>query len=157
MANKERELSCIVDLLHEVYPDLPILDRLDMWMAGKFEPPHLFVQIQGVAVKGNTLTSYRVISEATIALHHNKVMQDGEYEPISTEPLRLFLLRERFSYRGRTDGLYIDIDSGTFRTRREKKDRTEVTFRFVYTMQIPRENVDKIKDFQVEGDVWIDA
>lgn len=151
---ENRELSCIIDLLNEAYPDLAILDSLDVWLSGKFQPPIAFVQTQEVTERGNTLTSYKVISDAGIVLHHRKKKIGGQevYEPISTEPLRQLLRRERYSYRGKTDGLYIDIDSTSFRIRSDKKDRTEVTFRFEYKVEIPRPQVEKIQTFEVEED-----
>lgn len=150
----ERELSCIVDLINEAYPDLAILDSLDVWLSGKFQPPIAFVQTQEVTERGNTLTSYKIISDAGIVLHHPKKKVGGQevYELISTEPLRQILRRERYSYRGKTDGLFIDIDNTSFRVRSDKKDRTEITFRFEYTVAIPRPQVEKISTFEIEED-----
>ncbi len=149
---ENRELSCIIDLLNEAYPDLAILDSLDVWLSGKFQPPIAFVQTQEVTERGNTLTSYKIISDAGIVLHHPKQKVGGQevYEPISTESLRQILRRERYSYRGKTDGLYINIDSTTFRVRSDKKDRTEVTFRFEYTEAIPVQQVEKVNTFEIE-------
>lgn len=151
---ENRELSCIIDLVNEAYPDLAILDSLDVWLSGKFQPPIAFVQTQEVTERGNTLTSYKVISDAGIVLHHRKKKIGGQevYEPISTEPLRQLLRRERYSYRGKTDGLFINIDNTTFRVRSDKKDRTEITFRFEYTIAIPRPQVEKINTFEIEED-----
>jgi len=150
----DRALSCIIDLVNEAYPNLAILDSLDVWLAGKFQPPVAFIQTQEVTEKGNTLTSYKVISDAGIVLHHPKVKVGGHevYEPISTESLRQLLRRERYSYRGKTDGLFINIDSTTFRVRTDKKDRTEITFRFEYTVPIPKPTVEKINTFEIEED-----
>lgn len=148
---ENRELSCIIDLINEAYPDLAILDSLDVWLSGKFQPPIAFIQTQEVTERGNTLTSYKIISDAGIVLHHRKKKIGGQevYEPISTEPLRQLLRRERYSYRGK-DGLFINIDNTTFRARSDKKDRTEITFRFEYTMAIPRPQVEKINTFEIE-------
>ncbi len=143
-------MSCIIDLINEAYPDLAILDSLDVWLSGKFQPPIAFIQTQEVTERGNTLTSYKIISDAGIVLHHRKKIGGQEvYEPISTEPLRQLLRRERYSYRGK-DGLFINIDNTTFRARSDKKDRTEITFRFEYTMAIPRPQVEKINTFEIE-------
>ncbi len=144
----ERELSTIIDLVHEAYPDISILDSMEEWLAGNFKPPIAFVQTQEVTEKGNTLTSYKVISDAGIVLHHAK--DKGVYQPISTNPLRSILRRERYSYRGQTDGLFINIDNTSFKVRSEKKDRTEITFRFEYTVAIPKPTVEKINEFDVE-------
>nr|WP_206529563.1 hypothetical protein [Brevibacillus sp. SYP-B805] len=147
-------MSCIIDLVNEAYPTLAILDSLDVWLAGKFQPPVAFIQTQEVTEKGNTLTSYKVVSDAGIVLHHPKVKVGGQeaYEPISTEPLRQLLRRERYSFRGNTDGLFINIDNTTFRVRSDKKDRTEITFRFEYTVPIPMPAVEKINTFEIEED-----
>ncbi|EMT54238.1 hypothetical protein I532_01490 [Brevibacillus borstelensis AK1] len=149
---ENRELSCIIDLINEAYPDLAILDSLDVWLSGRFQPPIAFIQTQEVTERGNTLTSYKIISDAGIVLHHRKKKIGGQevYEPISIEPLRQLLRRERYSYRGKTDGLFINIDNTTFRVRSDKKDRTEITFRFEYTMAIPRPQVEKINTFEIE-------
>ncbi len=144
----ERDLSAVVDLVTEAFPDLEWTSNLDEWMAGKFEPPIAFIQVQGVAEKGHTLTANRVICDAGIVLHHPKV--NGEYQPISTEPLRAILRRERFGYRGKTDGLYIEIDSDSLDISSERKDRTEITFRFEYKVSIPRPVVEKINTFEIE-------
>lgn len=144
----ERDLSCIVDLVHEAYPDLEIMTEYEEWLAGKFQPPIAFVQTQAVTERGNTLTSYKVIADAGIVLHHRK--EKGVFQPISTEPLRSILRRERYGYKGKTDGLYIDIDPSTLDIRTEKKDRTEITFRFEYTQVIPKESVEKINFFDIE-------
>lgn len=146
----ERDLSCIVDLVHEAYPDLNILVDYDEWLAGKFQPPIAFIQVQGVTERGNTLTSYKVIADAGIVLHHRK--ENGIYQPVSTEPIRSIFRRERYSYKGKTDGLYIDIESKTLDVRTEKKDRTEITFRFEYTVPIPKPTVEKINTFEIEED-----
>ncbi len=145
-------MSCIIDLINEAYPDLAILDSLDVWLSGRFQPPIAFIQTQEVTERGNTLTSYKIISDAGIVLHHRKKKIGGQevYEPISIEPLRQLLRRERYSYRGKTDGLFINIDNTTFRVRSDKKDRTEITFRFEYTMAIPRPQVEKINTFEIE-------
>lgn len=149
---ENRELSCIIDLINEAYPNLAILDSLDVWLAGKFDPPLAFVQVQGVTERLSTLTSYKVTSDAGIVLHHPKVKRGGheEYEAISTEPLRQMLRRERYSYRGKTDGLFIDIDSTTFRIRSDKKDRTEVTFRFEYGASVPQATVERINTIEID-------
>lgn len=145
-------MSCIIDLVNEAYPDLPILDSLDVWLSGKFTPPLAFIQTQEVTERGNTLTSYKIISDAGIVLHHTKKKIGGQevYEPISTEPLRQLLRRERYSYRGKTDGLFIDVDNTTFRVRSDKKDRTEITFRFEYAVAIPHKQVEKINTFEMD-------
>ena len=150
----ERELSCIIDLVNEAYPDLAILDSLDVWLSGKFQAPIAFVQTQEVTERGNTLTSYKIISDAGIVLHHRKKKVGGQevYEPISTEPLRQLLRREKYSYRGKIHGLLIDIDNSNFRVRSDKKDRTEITFRFEYTVAIPRPQSEKINTFVIEED-----
>lgn len=147
-----QEISCVVDLINEAYPDIDTFCSLDVWLSGKFNPPVAFVQTQEVTERGNTLTSYTTISDAGIVLHHRKVKIGGQevYEPISTEPLRQLLRRERYSYRGKTDGLYINIDSTTFRVRSDKKDRTEVTFRFEYTEAIPVQQAEKVNTFEIE-------
>lgn len=151
---ENRELSCIIDLINEAYPSLAILFSLDVWLSGKFKTPMAFIQTQGVTERGNTLTSYKVLSDAGIVLHHQKKMVGGQevYEPISTEPLRELLRRERYSYRGKTDGLYINIDNTSFRIRSDRKDRTEITFRFEYTAAISRPVVEKINHFEIEED-----
>ncbi|WP_409177496.1 hypothetical protein [Brevibacillus fortis] len=151
---ENRELSCIIDLINEAYPSLAILDSLDVWLSGTFKPPVAFIQIQGVSERGNTLTSYKIISDAGIVLHHRKKKEGGQevYEPISTEPLRQLLRREQYSYRGKTDGLYINIDNTSFRIRSDRKDRTEITFRFEFTAAIPRPVVEKINHFEIEED-----
>ncbi|MED4749947.1 hypothetical protein [Brevibacillus choshinensis] len=146
----DRELSVIIDLVNEAYPDLAILDSLDEWLSNKFNPPIAFVQTQAVTERANTLTTYKVIADAGIVLHHPKVK--GVYQPISTDPLRLLLRKERYGYRGKTDGLYIDIDNSTFRVRSERKDRTEITFRFEYTAAVPKDAVEKINTFEIEED-----
>ncbi|RNB92001.1 hypothetical protein EDM56_04405 [Brevibacillus fluminis] len=155
MGSRERELSCIIDLVRAAYPGLPISDQLDLWMAGAFEPPLAFVLIENVAEKGNTLTSYRVIAKARIALHHPKRIENGteRCDPLSPEPLRQLLVSERFSYRGPTDGLFIHIEGATFQVTKEKKDRTDITFEFEYTVPIPREQSPKINDFELESEV----
>lgn len=154
MGSRERDLSCIIDMVRTAYPDLPIMDRLDLWLAGQFEPPLLFVRIEGVAEKGNTLTSYRVIAKAHIAIHHTRIIHDGMevYELISTDPLRQLLTREGFSFRG-TEGLFINIDGTTLQMLQDKKDRTDITFQFDYTVPIPREHVETINHFDLEGEV----
>lgn len=150
----DRELSCIIDLINEAYPDLAILDSMDVWLSGKFTPPVAFIQTQEVTERGNTLTSYKIISDAGIVLHHPKKKIGGQevYDPISTEPLRQLLRREKYSYRGKTDGLYINIDNTTFRARSDKKDRTEITFRFEYNVAVPKPHVEKINTFEIEED-----
>lgn len=151
---ENRELSCIIDLINEAYPDLAILDSLDVWLSGKFQPPIAFVQTQEVTERGNTLTSYKIISDAGIVLHHRKKKVGGQevYEPIPTDPLRQIMRRERYSFRGKTDGLFINIDNTTFRVRSDKKDQTEITFRFEYTVPIPKPPVEKINTFEIEED-----
>jgi len=74
------------------------------------------------------------------------------YQPISSEPLRQLLRKERYSFRGKTDGLYINIDSTSFRVRTERKDRTEITFRYEYTVSIPKDTAEKINTFDIEGE-----
>ncbi|MED4581875.1 hypothetical protein P9578_03680 [Brevibacillus choshinensis] len=147
-----RELSCLIDLINEAYPDLAILDSLDVWLSGKFKPPLAFIQTQEVTERGNTLSSYKIISDAGIVLHHRKGKEHGQevYEQISTEPLRQLLRREKYSYRGKTDGLFINIDNSTFRVRSDKKDRTEITFRFEYLILIPKDPAEKINTFEIE-------
>ncbi|MFI8714439.1 hypothetical protein [Brevibacillus brevis] len=152
---ENRALSCIIDLINEAYPSLDILDSLDVWLSGEFKPPVAYIQTQEVSERGNTLTSYKIISDAGIVLHHRKKKLVGGqevYEQISTEPLRELLRRERYSYRGKTDGLYINIDDTTFRVRSDKKDRTEITFRFEYTVPIPKTDVPRVHTFEIEGD-----
>ncbi|WP_429845301.1 hypothetical protein [Brevibacillus sp. FIR094] len=152
---ENRELLCIFDLINEAYPSLDILDSLDVWLSGEFEPPVAFIQTQGVSERGNTLTSYKIISDAGIVLHHRKKKLVGGqevYELISTEPLRQLLRLERYSYRGKIDGLYINIDNTSFRIRSDRKDRTEITFRFEYIAAIPRPVVEKINHFEIEED-----
>lgn len=147
-----RELSCLIDLVNEAYPDLAILDSLDVWLSGNFKPPLAFIQTQEVTERGNTLSSYKIISDAGIVLHHRKGKERGQevYELISTEPLRQLLRKERYSYRGKTDGLFINIDNTTLRVRSDKKDRTEITFRFEYLVAIPKAPVEKINTFEIE-------
>ncbi|CAI8878572.1 Pyocin immunity protein [Brevibacillus sp. IT-7CA2] len=152
---ENRELLCIFDLINEAYPSLDILDSLDVWLSGEFEPPVAFIQTQGVSERGNTLTSYKIISDAGIVLHHRKMKLVGGqevYEPISTEPLRQLLRGEQYSYRGKTDGLFINIDNTSFRIRSDRKDRTEIIFRFEYAAAIPRPVVEKINHFEIEED-----
>jgi len=146
----DRELSCMIDLVNEAYPELPILDSLDEWLVAKFNPPIAFIQTQGVTERGNTLTSYKVIADAGIVLHNPKV--NGVYQPISTEPFQQLLRKERYSYRGKTDGLFVNIDSTSFRVRSERKDRTEITFRYEYTVPIPKDTAKKINTFDIEGE-----
>ncbi|QRG68596.1 hypothetical protein [Brevibacillus choshinensis] len=147
-----RELSCLIDLINEAYPDLAILDSLDVWLSGNFKPPLAFIQTQDVTERGNTLSSYKIISDAGIVLHHCKKKIGGQevYEPITTEPLRQLLRREKYSFRGKTDGLFINIDNTTLRVRSDKKDRTEITFRFEYLVAIPKAPVEKINTFEFE-------
>ncbi|MFA4132585.1 MULTISPECIES: hypothetical protein [unclassified Brevibacillus] len=151
---ENRALSCIIDLINEAFPSLAILHSLDVWLSGNFKPPVAFIQTQEVSERGNTLTSYQIISDAGIVLHHKKVIKGGQevYEPIFTEPLRQLLRRERYSYRGKTDGLYINIDNTTFRVRSDKKDRTEITFRFEYTVPIPITDMPRVHTFEIEED-----
>lgn len=146
----ERDLSAIVDLVNEAYPDLGWTANQDEWMAGKFKPPIAFIQVQEVAERGHTLSANKVFTDAGIVLHHPKV--NGSYEKISVEPLRAVLRRERFGYKGKTDGLYIDIDSNSLDISTERKDRTEVTFRFEYNVVIPKPEVERINEFEIEGD-----
>lgn len=152
---ENRELSCIFDLINEAYPSLDILDSLDVWLSGEFKPPVAYIQTQEVSERGNTLTSYKIISDAGIVLHHRKKKLVGGqevYVQISTEPLRKLLRRERYSYRGKTDGLFINIDDTTFRVRSDKKDRTEITFRFEYTVPIPITDMPRVHTFEIEED-----
>lgn len=146
----ERDLSAIIDLVVEAYPDMDWTSNMDEWMAGKFEPPIAFIQVQGVAERGHTLTSSKVICDAGIVLHHIK--DEGVYHPISSAPLRDILRRERFGYKGMTDGLYIDIDRESFDVSSDRKDRTEITFRFEYKIPIPIPSVEKINTFEIEGE-----
>ncbi|AKF92644.1 hypothetical protein EX87_02330 [Brevibacillus laterosporus] len=149
----DKELSTLIDLVYESYPQIGILDNYDVWLSGKFKPPIAFIQTAGVTEKGNTLTSYKVISDAGIVLHHRKVRDGGieMYERISSEPLRNVLRREKYSYRGKKSGLLINVDSTSFKVRTDKKDRTEITFRFEYLLNVPREKVEKINTFEMEG------
>jgi len=146
----ERDLSAIVDMVNEAFPSLEIITDLEEWLTGNFKPPCAFIQTQAVTEKGNTLTSYKVISDAGIVLHFQK--EKAVYLPISTEPLRNILRREKYSYKGLTDGLFIDIDSDALDINTEKKDRAEITFRFEYRLAIPKPDVSKINDFEIEVD-----
>lgn len=120
------------------------------FLPASFDVNHRWTQ--EVTERGNTLSSYKIISDAGIVLHHRKGKERGQevYEPISTEPLRQLLRRERYSFRGKTDGLFINIDNTTLRVRSDKKDRTEITFRFEYLVAIPKAPVEKINTFEIE-------
>lgn len=144
----EADLLTIVQLVHEAYPSLDIITDLEEWQKASFTPPCAFIQTQAVTEKGNTLTSYKVLADAGIVLHYPK--DKGIYQPISTEPLRSILRRERYSYRGTPDGLFIDIDSESFEIHTEKKDRAEITFRFEYRVTIPKPEVPIINEFEIE-------
>jgi hypothetical protein len=144
----EKDLLTIVQLVHEAYPSLHILTDLEEWQKASFTPPCAFIQTQAVTEKGNTLTSYKVLADAGIVLHHLK--DKGIYQPISSEPLRNLLRKEKYSFRGASDALFIDIDSDSLEIHADKKDRTEITFRFEYRVMIPKHDVPVINDFEVE-------
>ncbi|KKX56346.1 hypothetical protein [Brevibacillus borstelensis] len=144
----EKDLLTVVQLVHAAYPSITIITDLEEWLAGNFKPPCAFIQTQAVTERGNTLTSYKILADAGIVLHHPKVK--GIYQPISSEPFRSLLRREKYSFRGTAEALYIDIDNETLEIDSEKKDRTEITFRFEYRVSIPRPEVTKINTFEVE-------
>lgn len=143
----DRELEVLLDLMNEAYPDLSSIVNVDDWMAQRFVPPAAFLLTQGVMETANTLTSYQVVAEAAIVLHYPKV--DGVYRPVSVEPLRELLRQRQFCYRGKPDGLPIEIDSSTLRIWRDKKDRSEIMFRFTYNVSRPKEMAEKINIFEI--------
>lgn len=145
----DRDLSTLIDLVEEAYPDVPIISQLGEWMKGTFQLPSAFVMTQTVTEKGNSLTSYKVICEATIMLHYP--LEQEIQVPLSTAVLREVLRRQRFSYRGKNN-LLLDIDPGTFNVNTEKKERAEITFRYEYLMPVLRERVEKINTFEVKED-----
>ncbi|MGG3871374.1 hypothetical protein [Brevibacillus laterosporus] len=144
----EKDLSTLVDLVNQAYPDLTIIVNLEEWLSGSFTPPVAFIETQSVTEKANSLTTYRVIADAGIVIHYLK--ENGYYKTVSSEPLRTILRKEKYSYRGKTDGLLIDINPSTLEVTNSKKDRTEITFRFEYLLTVPREKVEKINTFEVE-------
>ncbi|UFJ42032.1 hypothetical protein LOK74_05905 [Brevibacillus humidisoli] len=147
----EQDLSVIVDLVHEAYPNLPILLNLQEWEAESISPPYAFVQIKELGETGHTLTSHNVLVDTTVILLHEEV--NSVYTAIPAEPIRSLLQSKQFAYRGQTDGRYIEIERDSFRVRSKDSDRTEITFRFTYTAAIPKEATEKIHVFETE-EVW---
>ncbi|MED1788492.1 hypothetical protein P4V47_13500 [Brevibacillus laterosporus] len=145
----DRDLSTLVDLVEEAYPNIPIISQLGEWMKGTFQLPSAFVMTQTITEKGNSLTSYKVICEATIMLHYP--LEQEKHVPLSIAVLRDLLRKQRYSYRSKNK-LLLDIDPSTFTVNTEKKERAEITFRYEYLMPVRREQVDKITIFDVKED-----
>ena len=144
----ERDVATLVDLVNQAYPTLPVMTNLEEWMSSLIENELIFVQRTAVTEKGNSLTSTKVLTEAIIVLHYPK--RDGKYQPLSVSPLSNILRNGRFSYRGTTTGLLIDVDPSTLRIDSTRRDRTEITFRFEYLQPVVRDQIEKIQEFMVE-------
>lgn len=145
----DRESSIITDLVNEAYPGLATLLNVHEWMGNRFVAPAAFILTQGVSETQNSLTSYQVSSYAVIVLHYPQ--SKGIYQPVSVEPLQQLLRQKQYSYRGKTENMTIEVDSTTLRIWRDKKDRSEVTFRFTYNVPVPRETVEKLNEFDIQG------
>lgn len=145
----DRDLSTLIDLVQEAYPQISIISQLGEWMEGTFSLPSAFVMTQTISEKGNSLTSYKVICEATIMLHYP--LEQEKQVPLSTGVLRDLLRKQRYSYRGKNK-LLLDIDPNTFSVNTEKKERAEIIFRYEYLMPVRREQVEKIAIFDVKED-----
>ncbi|MBA4534416.1 hypothetical protein [Brevibacillus halotolerans] len=143
-----RELPILIDLFHEMYPEYDILCEQEEWLSTNFEPPCIFLQTEVVTEQLYSSTSYIAIVDAGIVLHHPK--EEGVYQPITTEPLRRYLRKEKYSYRSSSSGLFINIDSDSFDIRTDKKDRTEITFRFEYIGSLDKDKQEKIQEFNIE-------
>jgi len=146
----ERERAVLVDLVREAYPQLETLVNLDQWMSGSFSSPIIFVTAQGVSEKAKSLTSYTAVADAGLVLHYPLV--EGFYQPLSAEPLRRLLRQKGYSFHGQSSDLLIDIDSSTFRIWNDRRDRTEITFRFTYHVAVPKQPEAKINTFEIEGE-----
>lgn len=146
----ERERAVLVDLVRKAYPQLETLVNLDQWMTGSFSSPIIFVTAQGVSEKAKSLTTYTAVADAGIVLHYPLV--EGFYQPLSVEPLRRLLRQKGYSFRGQNSDLLIDIDSSTFRIWNDRRDRTEITFRFSYHVVVPKQPEAKINTFEIEGE-----
>lgn len=145
----DRESSVLAELVNEAYPGLTTLVNVHEWMANRFVPPAAFILTQGTSETKHSLTSYQVAAHGVIVLHYPQ--SDGIYQPLSAEPLQQLLRQQQFSCRGKTVDMTIEIDSTTLRIWRDKKDRLEITFSFTYNVPLPRENVEKVNVFDIQG------
>ena len=144
----ERERLVLLDLVKDAYPELDTLVSLDRWMAHDFVAPIVFVSAQGVMEREHSPVCYQVMADAGIALQYPQV--DGVYQPISTEPLRQLLRSCGYSYRSRTGDTFIEIDSSTLRIWTDRRDRTDITFRFSYYADVAKAAVPKINQFDIQ-------
>ncbi|MED0735667.1 hypothetical protein [Aneurinibacillus thermoaerophilus] len=148
----DKFLDAVINLAHEAYPEQEKLVDYEEWLAGKFEPPCLFIQVQHVGEKANTLTSSMTVYDAGMVIHFPKSRQ-GVFQPVSLEPLTAILRRERFQYPTyvNEERILLNIDPDSYKIRLgDRKDRAEVTFRFEVTVKIPVPQVDKIEEFDIE-------
>ncbi len=145
---EDRELSVLSELIGEAYPQLATVVNVDDWMAQRFSAPAAFLLTQGIGETGRSHASYQVQSEAWIVLHYPKTT--GVYQRLSDEPLRQLLRKSQYSYRGTASDLSIDIDSSTLRIWRDKRDRTEIAFRFTYVVTVPKAAEATINEFEIE-------
>ncbi|RNB59177.1 hypothetical protein EDM57_05330 [Brevibacillus gelatini] len=145
---EDRELAVLTELIAEAYPQLETVVNVDDWMTQRFSLPAAFLMTRGIGETGRSHASYQVEAEAVIVLHYPKV--EGVYQRLSAEPLRQLLRQSQYSYRGKASGLSIEIDSSTLRIWRDRRDRTEIAFRFTYIVTVPREDAVKINEFEIE-------
>lgn len=144
-------LDAVINLAHEAYPDLRKLKDYEEWLARKFEPPCLFIQVQHVSERACTLMSNRVVYDAGIVVHFPK--EKGVFKPISLMPLTSILRRERFQYPTYVNGerVLLNIEQDTYQIRPgERKDRAEVSFRFDVAVPIPEPAHEHIEEFDIE-------
>lgn len=144
----ERERAVLLELVEEAFPELETLVSLDRWMAHDFTAPIVFVSAQGVMEKEHTPDCYQVVADAGLSLHYPQA--DGAYQPISAEPLRQLLRSRGYSFRSRSGDTFIEIDSSTLRIWTDRRDRTDITFRFSYYADVPKIAVPKINYFDIQ-------
>lgn len=147
------DLSAIFDLVNAAFPELGTMKPHAVRLSPTFNPPVAVIEVEKTGQRGHTLTSDKVTAEAGIVIHYPKKHVNGEwiYEPISAEPFINVLRKEKYQFRGKTAGLFIDIDQSSLDLDTGDSDRLTITFEFEYIQAHPKNDVPKINTFEVEG------